>query len=83
MGEGPGIPKLGNLAHDTSGWLVTKGLQPVLLPWGLGSSCVVSASLLAGVEKKEGRTGATLGPNPEGRPGSNQPPPVDASGHFG
>lgn len=26
-GRKPWDPKLGNLAHDTSGWLVTKGLQ--------------------------------------------------------
>jgi hypothetical protein len=43
MGEVLGS-QAGKLGHDTSGWLVTKGLQAHSLP---GSLFVVSASLLA------------------------------------
>lgn len=44
----------GKVGHDTSGWLVTKGLQLIhcRVPRFLGSSCVVSASLLAGGRKE-------------------------------
>lgn len=58
MGEDLGS-QAGKVGHDTSGWLVTKGLQAHSLPCSL---CVVSASLLAG---GEGRRGPHWVPNPE------------------
>lgn len=51
----------GKVGHDTSGWLVTKGLQgPIHCRRAVGGQCV-TLSGLAG-EKKEG---CTTAPNPE------------------
>lgn len=60
----------GKVGHDTSGWLVTKGLQPIHLPYSL---CVVSASLLAGGLRRRGHSYVLTLRQPQARPGSTTP----------